>query len=114
MDDRYSKYQNLLFDTPAEHVLRIRINRPDRLNALTPQAHTELTEVFFVINGANLDLDAEQFLYQRPLFGGQGVFLFHGFLIEGAAQHLLHAFVSRLPKLEWLHRLFQGLLPILE
>lgn len=46
MDDRYSKYQNLLFDTPAEHVLRIRINRPDRLNALTPQAHTELTEVW--------------------------------------------------------------------
>ena len=46
MDDRYAKYQNLLFDTPAEHVLRIRINRPDRLNALTPQTHTELTEVW--------------------------------------------------------------------
>jgi enoyl-CoA hydratase len=46
MDDRYAKYRNLLFDTPAEHVLRIRINRPERLNALTPEAHTELTEVW--------------------------------------------------------------------
>jgi len=30
---------------PAEHVLRVLINRPERLNALTSAAHTELTEV---------------------------------------------------------------------
>lgn len=46
MDIRYARYKTLLFDEPAEHVLRIRINRPDRLNALTPEAHTELTEIW--------------------------------------------------------------------
>lgn len=46
MDDRYAKYSTLLFDRPAEHVLRIRINRPERLNALTPETHTHLTRVW--------------------------------------------------------------------
>ena len=46
MDDRYAAYSTLLFDRPAEHVLRIRINRPERLNALTARAHTELTEIW--------------------------------------------------------------------
>ena len=45
MTDRYSRYQFLKFDWPAEHVLRVLINRPERLNALTSAAHTELTEV---------------------------------------------------------------------
>ncbi len=51
MDDRYAKYTTLLFDRPAQHVLRIRINRPERLNALTPQAHTQLTEVWRDVDG---------------------------------------------------------------
>ena len=46
MTDRYSSYANLKFDRPVEHVLRICINRPARLNALTSSAHTELTEVW--------------------------------------------------------------------
>ncbi len=46
MTDRYAAYQSLAFDRPAEHVLRICINRPERRNALTPAAHTELTEVW--------------------------------------------------------------------
>jgi len=46
MTDRYSRYQFLKFDWPAEHVLRVLINRPERLNALTSAAHTELTEVW--------------------------------------------------------------------
>lgn len=46
MDDRYARYKTLIFDKPAERVLRIRINRPERLNAFTPQMHTELTEVW--------------------------------------------------------------------
>ena len=46
MDDRYAAYSTLLFDRPTEYVLRIRINRPDRLNALTARAHTELTEIW--------------------------------------------------------------------
>jgi enoyl-CoA hydratase len=46
MNDRYSRYKDLVFDNPAEHVLRIRINRSDRNNAMTPQTHSELTEVW--------------------------------------------------------------------
>jgi enoyl-CoA hydratase len=46
MTDRYSRYESLKFDRPAEHVLRICINRPERLNALTPATHTALTEVW--------------------------------------------------------------------
>jgi 1,4-dihydroxy-2-naphthoyl-CoA synthase len=42
MTDRYSRYKDLKFDRPEEHVLRICINRPDRLNALTTATHTEL------------------------------------------------------------------------
>ena len=46
MTDRYSRYQDLKFDRPAEHVLRICINRPERLNALTTATHTALVEVW--------------------------------------------------------------------
>jgi enoyl-CoA hydratase len=46
MSDRYDNYQRLLFDRPADHVLRITINRPDDLNALDAQGHTEITEVW--------------------------------------------------------------------
>jgi enoyl-CoA hydratase len=46
MTDRYSRYENLKFDRPAEHVLRITINRPERLNALTSETHTGLAEVW--------------------------------------------------------------------
>ena len=52
MTDRYSAYESLKFDRPAEGVLRICINRPDRLNALTTAAHSELTYVW-------RDLDAD-------------------------------------------------------
>ena len=46
MDNRYARYKTLAFDTPAERVLRIRINRPERRNAFTPETHTELTQVW--------------------------------------------------------------------
>src|SRR5438552_15707961 len=46
MTDRYAAYETLKFDRPADHVLRICINRPDRRNALSPQAHRELTNVW--------------------------------------------------------------------
>src|ERR1700682_225294 len=52
MTDRYSSYENLKFDRPAEHVLRICINRPERRNALTTATHTELTKVW-------LDVDSD-------------------------------------------------------
>jgi len=46
MTDTYSRHESLKFDRPAEHVLRICIDRPERLNALTTAAHTALVEVW--------------------------------------------------------------------
>ena len=37
----YSRHESLKFDRPAEHVLRICINRPERLNALTTAPRCE-------------------------------------------------------------------------
>lgn len=42
----YSGYERLAFDTPAPRVLRITINRPERLNALDALGHAELTRVW--------------------------------------------------------------------
>ena len=44
--DVYAKYQRLAFDRPAPGVLRITLNRPDKLNALDALGHTELTRVW--------------------------------------------------------------------
>ncbi|WP_137163977.1 enoyl-CoA hydratase/isomerase family protein [Pseudomonas asiatica] len=42
----YSAYQRLAFDRPAPRVLRITLNRPERLNALDEAGHAELTRVW--------------------------------------------------------------------
>jgi len=44
--DRYANYSNLSFDRPAERVLRISLNRPERLNSLDAAGHRELAEVW--------------------------------------------------------------------
>jgi enoyl-CoA hydratase len=44
--DVYAKYQRLAFDRPAPGVLRITLNRPDKLNALDALGHSELTRVW--------------------------------------------------------------------
>jgi hypothetical protein len=44
MTDRYSRYENLKFDRPAESAAHL-INRPERLNALTTATHTGAVEV---------------------------------------------------------------------
>jgi enoyl-CoA hydratase len=44
--DRYNGFQRILFDWPADGVLRLTLNRPERLNALDAVGHTELTEVW--------------------------------------------------------------------
>lgn len=41
----YSKYQFIAVDR-KEKVLSLTLNRPDRLNAITPTMHTELTRIF--------------------------------------------------------------------
>ncbi len=46
MSERYQDYQRLRFDWPAERVLRITIDRPERLNALDETGHRELTYVW--------------------------------------------------------------------
>ncbi|HEY3532954.1 MAG TPA: enoyl-CoA hydratase/isomerase family protein [Casimicrobiaceae bacterium] len=46
MTDRYASYQFLQFDRPSDRVLRITINRPEKLNALPWEAHGELARVW--------------------------------------------------------------------
>jgi enoyl-CoA hydratase len=43
---RYSRYTRLSFDYPAERVLRITLNRPERLNALDATGHAEISDVW--------------------------------------------------------------------
>jgi enoyl-CoA hydratase len=46
MSDRYSGYNAFDFDWPAEGVLRLTFNRPDKLNTLDRQGHVEITEIW--------------------------------------------------------------------
>ncbi|MFN4087550.1 MAG: enoyl-CoA hydratase/isomerase family protein [Alphaproteobacteria bacterium] len=46
MTDRYAAYSQLEFDRPAERVLRITFNRPERLNAVNADGHRELCDVW--------------------------------------------------------------------
>jgi len=46
LDERYKRYERLQFDTPAERVLRIRMNNPGKLNAADQVMHRELGEIW--------------------------------------------------------------------
>ena len=46
----YDKLPDVLADRPHPRVLRLTINRPDRMNALTPAMHRALTEVWRAID----------------------------------------------------------------
>jgi enoyl-CoA hydratase len=46
MTDRYSGYTRLLFERPHPRVLKIIMNRPDRLNATDATMHRELVEIW--------------------------------------------------------------------
>jgi len=48
--DRYAGFQRIDFDRPAPGVLRLTLNRPEKLNALDAVGHRELTEVWRVID----------------------------------------------------------------
>lgn len=41
----YDRYQHILVEK-KDQILRLTLNRPDRMNAVTPALHTELTEIF--------------------------------------------------------------------
>ena len=46
----WSAYSRLTFDYPSDGVLLIKINRPERLNAMDPQLHTELSKVWLDVD----------------------------------------------------------------
>jgi enoyl-CoA hydratase len=50
----YSAYSQLTFDRPGERILRVTIDRPDRLNALDATGHREITEIW-----RDIDADPE-------------------------------------------------------
>ena len=50
MTDRYDTFKYLTFDRPSDRVLRITINRPEKLNALPWEAHGELTRVWLDVD----------------------------------------------------------------
>ena len=50
MTDRYAAFKHLKFDRPAERVMRITLDRPERMNSLDWEAHGELTRVWTVID----------------------------------------------------------------
>ena len=54
MTDRYAAFDRLLFDRPAQHVLRVTINAPERMNALDVRAHRQMETVW-----AEIDNDPE-------------------------------------------------------
>ncbi len=50
MTDRYACFKHLKFDRPAERVMRITLDRPERMNSLDWEAHGELTKVWTVVD----------------------------------------------------------------
>src|SRR5262249_42662425 len=46
MTGRYDKYRHLGLDRPHPRVLRITLNKPDRLNAIDQPTHLELAEIW--------------------------------------------------------------------
>jgi enoyl-CoA hydratase len=54
VENRYSRYQRLKFDRPADRVLRIRMSNPGKLNAADQRMHGELGEIW-----CDIDADPE-------------------------------------------------------
>jgi enoyl-CoA hydratase/carnithine racemase len=50
MTDRYASFEYLTFDRPSDRVLRMTINRPEKLNSLPWEAHGELTRVWHEVD----------------------------------------------------------------
>jgi enoyl-CoA hydratase len=46
MEQRYASYERLLFDRPADGVLRVTMNNPGRLNAADKVMHAELARIW--------------------------------------------------------------------
>jgi len=50
MDERYGLFSRLLIDRPHPRVLRVVMNRPEKLNAADGEMHADLTEIWRVID----------------------------------------------------------------
>ena len=48
--DKYSAFPSILVDRPAQGVLRLTLNRPDRLNALDADGHRELADIWRTVD----------------------------------------------------------------
>ena len=46
MSDRYINYDKLKIDRPADGILKITFNKPERLNSVDSQTHSQLTEIW--------------------------------------------------------------------
>jgi enoyl-CoA hydratase len=50
MDERYARFARLKIDRPHPRVLRIVMNRPEKLNAADGEMHSDLTDIWRVID----------------------------------------------------------------
>ena len=50
MDELYTRFSRLKIDRPHPRVLRVVMNRPDKLNAADGEMHSNLTEIWRVID----------------------------------------------------------------
>jgi enoyl-CoA hydratase len=50
MTDAYLSFPSMLIDRPADGVLRLTLNRPERLNALDADGHRELADIWRVVD----------------------------------------------------------------
>ena len=50
MDENYARFSRLQIDRPHARVLRVIMNRPEKLNAVDGQMHRELTEIWRAID----------------------------------------------------------------
>lgn len=48
--DRYTSFERLSFDRPADHVLRITLENPDQYNAIDRQMHSELQRIWGLVD----------------------------------------------------------------
>ena len=69
----YQGYERLKFDYPAERILRIRISRPERYNALDITGHRELTYVWREVD-ADQDIDCVILTGEGKAFSAGGDF----------------------------------------